>query len=114
MTKPGNNKETPGTPSGGDALFEAAMRGAKPLQQRPAKSPMKSIPASEEKIDVVGPLAASVRRRPVLSPGSSGGGLDKRSAVRLRRGQMRIEGRLDLHGLTQADAHRAAHAFVLD
>jgi DNA-nicking Smr family endonuclease len=40
------------------------------------------------------------------------GGLDKRSAERLRRGQMSIDGRLDLHGHTQADAHRAAHAFV--
>ena len=40
------------------------------------------------------------------------GGLDKRSAERLRRGQMNIEARLDLHGHTQADAHRAAHAFI--
>ena len=114
MTKPGKNKETASTPSGGDALFEAAMRGAKPLQQRPAKPPMKSIPASEENIGVVGLPAVPVRRRLVTSPGLSGGGLDKRSADRLRRGQMRIEGRLDLHGLTQADAHRAAHAFVLE
>ena len=114
MTKSGKNKETADTPSGGDALFEAAMRGAKPLRQRFAKPPMKPIPASEENIDVVRAPAASVRRRVVTSPGLFGGGLDKRSADRLRRGQMRIEGRLDLHGLTQADAHRAAHAFVLE
>jgi len=114
MTKPGKNKETAHTVSGGDALFEAAMRGANPLRQRPAKPPIKSIPPSEEKIDVVGLPAVPVRRRPVASPELSGGGLDKRSADRLRRGQMRIEGRLDLHGLTQVDAHRAAHAFIVE
>ena len=31
--------------------------------------------------------------------------LDKRQAQRLKRGQMAIDGRLDLHGFTQAEAH---------
>ncbi len=39
-------------------------------------------------------------------------GVDKRTAVRLRRGQMRVEATLDLHHLTQADAHRALAAFL--
>ena len=33
-----------------------------------------------------------------------GTGLDKRTATRLRRGQIPIDSRLDLHGLTQAEA----------
>ena len=35
-----------------------------------------------------------------------GGGLDRRSARRLRRGEMVIEGRLDLHGLSRLEARR--------
>ena len=39
-------------------------------------------------------------------------GLDRRSAERLRRGQMAIEGRLDLHGLTLSEAERALDRFL--
>ncbi len=41
-----------------------------------------------------------------------GGGLDRKSAGRLKRGEMAIAGRLDLHGLTQDEAHRALVRFV--
>ena len=41
-----------------------------------------------------------------------GAGLDRRSAQRLRRGQMPIEARLDLHGMTQDEAHRALDRFI--
>lgn len=41
---------------------------------------------------------------PELEPGA-GAGVDKRTAARLRKGQLKIEGRLDLHGMTQAQAH---------
>jgi len=39
-------------------------------------------------------------------------GFDRRSAQRLKRGQMPIEARLDLHGMTQAEAHRALLGFL--
>ena len=39
-------------------------------------------------------------------------GLDKRSSERLRKGQMEIDGRLDLHGLTRAEAHRRLRSFI--
>jgi DNA-nicking Smr family endonuclease len=39
-------------------------------------------------------------------------GLDKRTAARLRRGQLPIEARIDLHGLTQDEADRALTAFL--
>ncbi|MDP6788609.1 MAG: Smr/MutS family protein [Rhodospirillales bacterium] len=39
-------------------------------------------------------------------------GLDKRTQARLRRGQLPIEARIDLHGLTQDEAHRALTAFL--
>ncbi|MEJ2121767.1 MAG: Smr/MutS family protein [Alphaproteobacteria bacterium] len=48
---------------------------------------------------------------PELRPGDAKG-LDRRTAERLRRGQFPIEARIDLHGQTQAEAHRALIAFV--
>ncbi len=51
------------------------------------------------------------RQDPPLEVGTAAG-VDKRTAQRLRRGQIAIEGRLDLHGLTQAEAHRALNGFL--
>jgi len=48
---------------------------------------------------------------PELRPGEAKG-LDRRTAERLRRGQFPIEARIDLHGQTQAEAHRALTAFI--
>ena len=39
-------------------------------------------------------------------------GIDRANAERLKRGLHRIEARLDLHGMTQSEAHRALSAFV--
>lgn len=48
---------------------------------------------------------------PELQPGRAAG-LDRRTAERLRRGQFPIDGRLDLHGWTQEEAHRALAGFI--
>ena len=57
---------------------------------------------------------AKAPRPPALPPLQAGriDGLDKRTAQRLRRGQLAIEARLDLHGLTQAEAHHALNGFL--
>ena len=39
-------------------------------------------------------------------------GLDKRTQMRLRRGQLVIEARLDLHGMTQSEAHGRMRRFL--
>lgn len=39
-------------------------------------------------------------------------GLDKSSARKLKDGKRPIEARMDLHGMTQAEAHRALDAFI--
>jgi DNA-nicking Smr family endonuclease len=39
-------------------------------------------------------------------------GVDKRQAERLKRGRTAIDARIDLHGMTQAEAHRRLIAFV--
>lgn len=39
-------------------------------------------------------------------------GVDRRTADRFRRGRMVIDGRIDLHGMTQEQAHIALHHFI--
>jgi len=80
------------------------MRGVKPLGRiappAPAPDPMPAV--------TPGPA----RRRAALPHRAPGTGIDRRSAQRLRRGEMDIEARLDLHGMTEAEAHRALERFI--
>lgn len=46
------------------------------------------------------------------APLDSGAGVDRATIDRLRRGRLPVEARLDLHGLTQAEAHRALAHFL--
>jgi len=39
-------------------------------------------------------------------------GIDKGTAKKLKKGQQRIEARIDLHGMTQVEAHRALDSFI--
>lgn len=89
-----------------DAAGSAA--GAKPKNQPPAGSAPSPRPASQ-------PAPAPSRRTPGLTPDLTHGaspGVDRRTADNLRRGRMAIEARLDLHGMTQAEAHRRLDAFI--
>lgn len=51
-------------------------------------------------------------RLPATRQSSAGGGLDGRTAERLRRGLLDPEARLDLHGLTEQVAHHALLTFL--
>jgi DNA-nicking Smr family endonuclease len=50
--------------------------------------------------------------RPAPPPLDQFAGVDRATAERLRRGRRAIEARLDLHGMTQPEAHRALQGFV--
>lgn len=79
-----------------------AAPGAKPpaTQPRPATRRGATKPAPPVK-PVTPPL--ELGRAP---------GVDKRQADRLRRGRTEIDARIDLHGMTQAEAHRRLAAFI--
>lgn len=57
------------------------------------------------------PAAEAKKRLHQLSHGQTHG-IDRRTASRFTRGRMAIEGRLDLHGMTQETAHRALCGFL--
>jgi len=91
-------------------LFEEVLKDAKPLRGRARpraksfKSPAaKTAPPPEAELPPV---------RPRNAPRTGPSGLDGNTADRLRRGQLDPEARLDLHGLTEAAAHRALVNFV--
>lgn len=58
-------------------------------------------------------LPPGARPLPEVTPGRAGG-VDKRTAQRLKRGQLRPEGRIDLHGRTQSEAHADLAHFLAD
>lgn len=63
-------------------------------------------------------LKAGASVNPAATPGmppveiGNSAGVDKRTAERLRRGKMALDGTLDLHGMTQARAHSALTLFI--
>jgi DNA-nicking Smr family endonuclease len=69
-------------------------------------------PAEKSEAPMPKPAVPPGTPRHAPTPQPSGSGLDRRSAQRLKRGQLAIEARLDLHGMTQAEAHRALSAFI--
>jgi DNA-nicking Smr family endonuclease len=99
-------------------LWRAVLRDVHPLPGR-TRPPPAASPAPPEPAPIPEPVAPPPRRRaeprPVPLPelnSHNAPGLDKRSAERLKRGQLPIEARLDLHGLTQEEAHSALLGFL--
>ena len=103
------------------ALWRAAMRDVEPLPGHalPPKPPAAVIePPAEPKPAATQP-ASRPRGKPQPVPTelptltyARTPGLDRRTSERLKRGQMPIEARLDLHGMTQDQARRALDGFI--
>lgn len=114
-----NPKENRGLSDEDQGLWAYVLRDVLPLPGKRAKpaapvadhTPAHGVSSHQT---TVGPSPAPALSPPAvrtdLSPGS---GLDRRNANRLRKGQMVIEGRLDLHGLRQAEAQARLTQFLL-
>lgn len=100
------------------ALWHHAVRGARPLRPDAAppsvpEPPAPLAPAARPDRLPVAPLPAPpARASRRLDPGGPVD-LDRRSWLKLRRGLYPIDARLDLHGLTQAEAHARLAAFLV-
>jgi DNA-nicking Smr family endonuclease len=101
------------------ALFRSAMKDVAAIRGRTEPSPPPA-PAVPDTPPVPSRKAAGPgepgRPRPAaplpaLSPGVSAD-VDSRTLDRLRRGRLRPDARVDLHGMTQAEAHRTLLAFI--
>jgi DNA-nicking Smr family endonuclease len=86
-------------------LFETTFADAK-LQKKKKTSAKKKLPVKAAK-----PVTPAIVPPPrVRMPKATG--IDGRTAERLGRGQLAPEAKLDLHGLTEAAAHRALITFL--
>ncbi|MGH6931600.1 MAG: Smr/MutS family protein [Dongiaceae bacterium] len=98
-------------------LWRKVAASAKPLpgraRSKPAPAAPPPTPAASSSSPALPPLLSPPPRRPPpeLTPGRIAG-VDKRLAERLRRGQLPIEATLDLHGLTQGEAHDRLAGFI--
>jgi len=116
----------------GERLWKKIAEGVKPLRQTrhkrhavpppvegeaprakrtPAPMAEKSPPAGAPARHLPLKRAEKPLGPPPLVPGQLAG-LDRRSGEKLRKGQMTVEAKLDLHGMTQDAAHAAVARFV--
>jgi DNA-nicking Smr family endonuclease len=91
----------------GDAEPEAAKAAEKKPAPPGKRAKVKIVPATA-------PEAVPHHALPKVHDLSHGVtvGIDKRQADRFRGGKLEIDGKIDLHGRTQAEAHDALHDFV--
>ncbi len=96
------------SPKSDAALFAALMRDAKPLaRKRKVARPAPAASARAAAKEIPPPSPRPVVRVAAIPTATPNPGIDRRTAERLRKGQMEIDGRLDLHGMTQDAAHAA-------
>jgi DNA-nicking Smr family endonuclease len=88
------------------SIWAEAVRGVTPLRGRLAATPLPPLPA------VPPPDAGSSLAPAHPPPIERFAGIDRANAERLKRGLHPIEARLDLHGRTQAEAHRELVDFI--
>ncbi|MGE5504302.1 MAG: Smr/MutS family protein [Actinomycetota bacterium] len=101
-------------------IWRAVVRDAIPLPGRElapdedtAEAPAPAPPPPVRAEVVYQPQQIPPRPRPAPELGHGNApGLDKRSAERMKRGDMAIDARLDLHGMTQDGAHAALTALI--
>ena len=108
------------------ALWRKVTQDAKPLEKREGAATERPAPPSSKPQTSEAPKAparkVAAARRPATggtsrkpAPDLEAGrapGLDRRNLERLRRGKLPVEATIDLHGDTQAVAHRRLGAFL--
>jgi DNA-nicking Smr family endonuclease len=99
-------------------IWRHVTRSVNPLPGFRHPTPDEDIVAEEprrekfaEAVIVETPPRASPRPTPPLSLGATAD-MDRRTAQRFKRGDMAVDGRIDLHGMTLDQAHSALTAFI--
>jgi DNA-nicking Smr family endonuclease len=98
-----------------ETLWSGVTRSVKPLRSGTAKrkATAKAVfaaddlkPAPQRMSKPLRPAVPTAKKSPPLAP------LDKRQKQRVARGRQAIDARIDLHGMTQSQAHAALMHFV--
>ena len=104
-----------------DALWRGVARSVKPLRARTAKRMSKPVsPSAPVKAETENQIRRKSRCTRAGARGSKASSfaapapvaIDRRTRKKLARGHEEIDARLDLHGMTQAEAHLALSRFL--
>jgi DNA-nicking Smr family endonuclease len=92
-------------------LWEHVVRSVRPMRKR---SPRAERPESPEPVAARRPAVAPPPPAPAAKPAPPPpvAPLERRLKQKLARGSQALDGRLDLHGHTQAEAHDALYRFL--
>ena len=119
MPERNDKPKKPGSPPGADALlWKRVTESITPLAKRRAAPivpgaapPRPAIPRASSLPRPVGPPPGTNKPAPELRADRAPG-LDKSTHDKLRRGQLPVDGKLDLHGMDRVRAHRALGRFL--
>ena len=93
-------------------VWRRMTRNVRPLPGRPvlpaSRRPEPAAKREPEEPPAPAPDEAATRSAP------AGGGIDKRTARRIRRGALPIDARIDLHGMTREEAFRRLTRFIAE
>lgn len=100
-------------------LWNFVTRSIRPLTGRretPLPDNFVKPPADNRAAPPPRPFTPAIRLKDVPAPAATGdgGGIDRRTLEKLRRGQLPLEGFLDLHGLRQSEAQAQLTRFLTD
>lgn len=93
------------------ARITAAKAEAAPLAAAPPGPPAKPAKAAKP-AKIAAPLVLPAAAKPVAAPAKPNPGLDRATEAKFRAGKMTIAARLDLHGMTQREAHGELLVFL--
>ena len=105
-------------------LWRHVAQTVRPIKSKrrpvPPKEPVPSAPPAKAKAaKPAAPAAPPAKPQPPAAPAKPHAlthglshGIDRRQAERFRKGKLAIEGKIDLHGRTQQDAHDDLLAFL--
>lgn len=101
------------------ALWQRVTAQTEPLARakRPVSRPKKAKPVAAPTPAPPAPVSAAPRppAKPTITVSTAllqSQAPDRRTATKLKRGQIAIEARLDLHGMTQSEAHEELRRFI--
>lgn len=114
-----SRKPTP--PATDDAeLWSKVAEGVTPLRRRGRRPKTVELPKpatapTPRRVKAAAPVIPTPGPPPLPTPGpiaEAKPAFDRRTARRLKRGDVAVEARIDLHGSTQAEAHRRLERFL--
>jgi DNA-nicking Smr family endonuclease len=100
-----------------EALWQHVTASVRPLRKKPVTpksappKPAKHAAKPAVKAPVIAPAPLRAPRNMPL-PVAPVKSFDKGEEQKLRKGPAEIDGRIDLHGMTQAEAYAALHRFI--